>query len=816
MKRSLSLIILILSFLSYFLVPWIAQRANKVVSQDVLTILPEDAPASIEFKKSKEKFKVLDLSLLIMEANNKEELLKFYDEFKHKTEKRSLPHVSKVIWNISEIVKFYDHYSALYIPEDVYLYILTCLEKDKFLNRGKAPKKEINLLDQKQKTMIDLKRSFKNTYFKYRNIKFSRFKNLPQGKFISEDGKMALAIIVHPEALTSLNEIKSFNLELDSLINDIKQKEKLNVSVTKSGDTNALYNEYVALWDGFEKSAILSLIFTFFILFALFRNVRAIFLIAHSLMVGIVLSSFFIVNHFDIINSNSIFLLIVVMGNAVNSNIVLLHYYLMSRHDGLGPDQAAWEGLKRSIWPTSFAVATSCIVYFSFYGSAFRGYHDMAIVGSVGMLITWVSGILILMSSFLWKLGTFSEYESTRYICRSYMGWDKLFGFVIKNYRLIFLVSSIVIILSILNIKQLESLREVDSNQLKNEKFSENSLENISPKLEKVGLGIEFLPQMVVVTENESTARNLQNKINEDKFLRLKLPNLRTFTINDLLPRNQEGSVDSIKKIKKSYSLQDIIESPYIDEWQEKLTRNAFSFDTNTRVSGEQLPVDIKSLFIDRAGNIGNVIYLSFNLNKLERDVRDIRSVVEKIRELSQGQKIYLSGTIPLLAEIEKISYECREEVLVKCSLLVLLLIIIFNFKTTQFIGAYIFAFLSIASFFYLFILLTGTKINLLNFMAIPMTMALGIDYISNYAKGFEFGLNNQSFQHKTFSMVVTMSFTTTFGYLSIYLTSPQLALMSFAKLAIVGELITLFGGLIFFFSFLSFQEFLLKRKKVD
>lgn len=814
MKRYLSYLILALSFLSYLLIPSISNRADKVVSQDVLTILPEDAPATLEFKTAKDKFKALDMTLLILESDKKEDLEKFYSDFKDDLAHDPLPHVSKVIWDIKEIVDFFGKYSPLYIPEDVYLYILTSLEKDKFLE-GNKKKTDLSLKDERKKLITDMKRSFKNIYYKHRNTKFSRFKSLQDGKFISEDGLTALAVIIHPEALTSLKDIEKFNLEIDRRIEKNKQHSP-SVKVMKSGDTNALYNEYRALWDGFGQSAVLSLVFTFVILFALFRNFKAIFLVAHSLVVGIILSAFFIVQYFEVINANAIFLLIVVLGNAVNSNIVLLHYFFTTRHEGIPHESAGLSALKKSIWPTSFAVATSCIVYFSFYGLEFRGYHDMSIVGIAGMLIAWIVGIAILMASFLTGWGKFSDTDVQKYMSKNFLAWDKVFNFVINNNKKIIALTSLFIIAGLFYIPRFDELRELDSNQLKNERFVENSLEKIAPKLEKVGLSIEFLPQMVVVTENEKSAFALQTLINEDKFLRSKLQNLNTFTVRDLLPRDQERAIKAINELIKSYPQSDILESPYISKWQEKLTKDAFEFDTKLRVKDSDLPPDLKSLFVDRTGNIGNVIYLSFNLNKLERDVRDIRAVVARIKEIAYGKQIYIAGTIPLLADIERISYDARNDVLLMCILMVLFLIIVFNLKSPQFIGAYIFTFLAIASIFYLFIFLTGTKINLLNFMALPMTMVLGIDYISNYAKGFELGVNRQNFQGKTFSMVVTMSFTTCFGYLSIYLTSPQLALMSFAKLAMVGEILTLFGGLVFFFSFLTLQNAILKKNKPE
>lgn len=809
--RILPYIIIGLSFLTYFLIPGLYERANTVINQELISLLHPEDQAAREYKNAQLTFKAMDLTLVIFNHKDPKAVDSYMQEFESNLERRPLPHTLKVIKDIKDINLFFDKYAPLYIPADVYDHIIVELSKDQWLNGPKTKRDEVSLKEEKGKALISLKRSFKSFYYKSRHTQLSKLKALREGRFISEDGQTGLLIIMHPTALSSFDKIEEFSLALNQKIADTHKSTGKDVNVMISGDTNNYFKEYQALWSGFGDSVTMTLVLTFIVLYALFRNVRSILLVGHALLSGMVLAAFFILTLFHEINSNSMFLLVVVMGNAVNSNIVFMHYYLCSQEEtDLG--KRAMLALKKSFWPTSFAVAASCIMYLSFYMGDFRGYQDMALVGIIGMSTTWISGIVILYSLFLTPLAQFKSKELNNYFRARADLWSPLYSSILRFHRPITFASILVIIVAGFLMRDLGRMEEKDMTQLKDKDYVLNNLESLSTHLKNVGLSLDFLPQLVVVTKDRKSALSLQTKISLDNVLRSKLPALKTFTIASLLPQDQDKTVEAMERLKRSYPMDDIIDSPYVSEWQEKLTRDAFAFDQQMRVKEEDIPQDLRSLFIDQDGNYGNVIYLSFNLNRLERNIDDMKFVVKRLKDLG-GDDLYMAGTIPLLASIEAISTQDRSQVFWICITLVLITIVFFNLKTRRFLAAYLFAFVGIAATFFLYLELSGTKINILNFLALPMTVALGIDYISNYAQGFDLGRDQDHIRSKTFTMVATMSFTTMASYLSIYFTTPQLALKSFAKIAFVGEAITLFGGMIFFFALLTFQEKIRAKK---
>lgn len=790
-----ALILVLLSFSFYFTIPYLQEKSKTLVSQELSTLLRPEDEAVKDFITAKKTFKAIDLTLVILDSPEGVSLMKVMKSLEKDFKTEPLPYTQKIITNVNEILKFFETYSPLYLPPDLYDLILDQLEKDEHLRPGKMRKDTINLRD--QNLIGDLRKNVRNFYYEKKFAKFSSFKNLSEGYFLSEQEDKALFIIVHPDPISRLDEINSFSNALEEKLNMVRERNNVTFTWKISGDASNYHREYKALWSSFNLSGISSLLLTIIVLYLLFRNFRSMAMIYHALLVGMISASLLITHLVTEINSMVLFLLIVVMGNAVNSNIVFMHYYLLSfdKPKGLERSLAA---LKKSLMPTAFAVTSSCIVYGSFMAGDFRGYNDMALVGIVGMLVSWLTGMGILFITTLSDLGNFTEEEVRKYLETPFPIWSSAFNFI-ERFHCQILATVFIIFTSSAIYLQSADLKEKDMTKIRNEDYTSYNQENIAEELRKVGLSKEYIPQLVLVTKDMESAFKLQNQINEDEKLRELIPGFQSYTMKDLLPSRQDATAAAIKKLTTSFKESDILESPYITKWQEKIVKDAFKFQSDIRVKQELIPEDFKLLFHDQNGNFGNVIYLSFNINRLEQNGDSLKLLVHHLKNMG-GSDLFVAGTIPVMAAIDTISAGDRFPVLIYSLTLVFCCIIVFNLSSSSHIFAYLVAFLGITGLFLFFIAVTGTKLNILNFIAVPMTIILSIDYLSNYAHALDTG-HDVRMRDKTFSMVATMSFTTIVSYLSIYFTTGQLALKSFAILALVGEISTLVGGIIFFLS---------------
>jgi predicted RND superfamily exporter protein len=96
------------------------------------------------------------------------------------------------------------------------------------------------------------------------------------------------------------------------------------------------------------------------------------------------------------------------------------------------------------------------------------------------------------------------------------------------------------------------------------------------------------------------------------------------------------------------------------------------------------------------------------------------------------------------------------------------------------------------------YLLGTGFKINFLNFIALPITFGIGVDYGVNIFQRYRSEGSKDILRviRETGGAVMLASFTTITGYGSLLIASNQ-AFVSFGTLAIVGELTCIFAAIV-------------------
>jgi predicted RND superfamily exporter protein len=106
-------------------------------------------------------------------------------------------------------------------------------------------------------------------------------------------------------------------------------------------------------------------------------------------------------------------------------------------------------------------------------------------------------------------------------------------------------------------------------------------------------------------------------------------------------------------------------------------------------------------------------------------------------------------------------------------------------------------------------------KINFLNFIALPITFGIGVDYGVNIFQRYrEEGPGSiLKVIRDTGGAVMLSSFTTIIGYGSLLIAGNQ-AFVSFGRLAVLGEVTCLLAAVVALPAFLSYQE--KKRKRVE
>jgi predicted RND superfamily exporter protein len=127
-----------------------------------------------------------------------------------------------------------------------------------------------------------------------------------------------------------------------------------------------------------------------------FRSLRALPLVAASAAVGTLVAFAVAQLAFGYLNSSTAFLGSIILGNGINTAIVLLAAFRERRRGGAGPREAV-AGAVEGVWRGTLAAAlAAAAAYASLAFTRFRGFSQFGVMGAVGSMACWAATFLVL------------------------------------------------------------------------------------------------------------------------------------------------------------------------------------------------------------------------------------------------------------------------------------------------------------------------------------------------------------------------------------------------------------------------------------
>ncbi|RYZ60718.1 MAG: RND transporter, partial [Proteobacteria bacterium] len=212
----------------------------------------------------------------------------------------------------------------------------------------------------------------------------------------------------------------------------------------------------------------------------------------------------------------------------------------------------------------------------------------------------------------------------------------------------------------------------------------------------------------------------------------------------------------------------------------------------------KDLPPMVLGKFTERDGSVGNLVLVEPPLGNVSDDGDKLIAFIKELRDtadsVSPGAPV--AGTLPISSDmIESIVRDGPKATLFAFLAVVALVIILFR-RPGIFLPI-IFGLIMGVGWLIGFILIFWYKVNFLNFIALPITFGIGVDYAVNVFSRFrEEGPNSLvKVLRDTGGAVMLCSFTTGIGYGSLLIAQNQ-AFVSFGVLAVVGEITCLVAAM--------------------
>lgn len=788
------------------------QFVSKIqIKSDFSLLLPPNYPSVIHMKKMVERVGGLGSLYVTVESDNLDATKKFAKDLVDRMEKSLPPKTFRFIdYNIEDRKRFYESNKYLYIDYSDLVEIRKRIESRVEYERRKANPFFLSIEGDEGKdwNIDDIVEKYKK--------KVEEVDRTSDGFYIGEDNKLLVIVTKPYGSSTNVDFAKKLMREIELLakgLNPARYDPSLKINF--GGNFKTTLDEYDSIRRDILSTVLLCVLLISLSLFLFFFKFRFIFLISTTIALGTLIT--FMIASFNIgyLNSQTAFLVSIIIGNGINYGIIFFARYLEERRKGEVVLDSMIKATMTTLKPTFTAALATSASFIALLIADCRGFSQFGFIGGSGMVLCWLTTYTFLpaLLTLTEKILPTVKIESVRPRKAYFFGY--LAEIISLNPKLIVLLGFFVLSASIFSIRHyVPNALEMDFSKLRNKESLSSGTAILNRRIGKIFSLV--LNPAVILADNESQAERICDVVYEKEKILLKdMPYEKMIdkcvSISSFLPTEQEKKIAELIKIKE------LLDKKIINMLDGRERAEIIKFKDEfllRKLTVSDLPAKIQKLFLEDDGRIGlmTYVYPSKKYGSIW-DGKNLIKFADLIREvkLASGETIYSSGSSVIFADM--LNAIARDGPLTTVtSLVAVLLIVLASFKNIK-SALYIITNLLLGVIMMGGALaIFGIKLNYFNFIAIPVTFGIGVDYAVNMFARYKLeGRNSILSVIKTTGGAVTLcSITTIIGY-SVLIIAKNQALVSFGIVAILGELTTLFAALVF----LPVTIILMERKKV-
>ena len=777
-------------------------------------LLPDDKPSVIELRKLADRLPSASTLIVVAEANDTALLKRWVDELSPKL--RALPPelVTDVDDGPRETLRFFEQHKHLYADlGDLQVLHDAVLERWDF-----EVSKELgtNLENEvpEELTVEAMRERFKSKIEEARGPQAGA-----DGYYIGEEGKLA-AILVR----TSLGSMDQRAFELTQKITELIEAGRYHevdpsfrFNFTGSLITSA--EQYRAVSGDLVSIGAAGICFVLLIVYLFFLRLRVLVALGLSIGVGCLWSFGFAELAIGHLNTATGFLVSIIAGNGMNAMVIYMARYLEARRDeGRELPDALRTASLDTHGATLAVVGVAMVSYGALMLTDFRGFRHFGVIGGAGMLLCWIATYTVLPALLVLaeRVRPFKGGKDWR---------DRLSGnyarpFVALARRYPVLIASIGLLSAVCaavctTLYFTGDPMEYDLRKIRNDELSPTSAGKLAGRVNPIVGRLNQSGRAIVVDRLEQVeplVKELERR--REAAPEGQKPFGKIVSVFSLLPSEQERKIELLTEIRDR--LERARKRGFISdaEWEE-LT--PYIPTTLAPLGIADLPELAKRPFQEKDGTVGNIVYVAPTPGRSLYDAGYLMQWANSFREvkLPDGSIVRGTGDAVVFSDMLLAISDAAPRV-VLAAFLGTTLVILFAFRGRS-EGWMALGTLALGVGWLVGVLyLTDTKLNFLNFVALPIAIGIGADYAINVMKRrqIEGDAGIERAFVETGGAVVACSLTTLSGYAALLL-SVNGAVRSFGLAAGVGELSTqLTAMLVLPAALYSLAHFRAKRKE--
>lgn len=792
-------LISLLGFLSSVVGGYYSVQLYKNLRTDVEELLPTTARSIIDLNQVTSRLAAYESMVVLVFSKDIEGSRRFVNDLAKRLEVVPKTVIASVEHKIDKEIAFFKQRRSLFIElEDLILirnyirdrinYEIALYNPLTFLANEHIPEPNLNI------------GNLRNKY----ESQISNFDHLPGGYYANKDETMRLMVVYMPGK--GLETAIKMSDAVKNTIRDMNPKSyAADIDIKYTGNVQAMLEETAALVADLELTTIIVVVLVAFVMWFFYRSVWGTIALNIALFIGTFWTfgaAYFLVGY---LNANTAFLASIVIGNGINFGIILLARYFEDRRNGHGHLSALESSMSSTATSTGTAALAAGLAYGSLVLTGFRGFNQFGIIGLTGMILCWISSYT-LMPAFLtlierWKGDKWISFVMPKPVISGFIA-----QVVDRNPKKIVIISFLLVIAAVLTFPNAKKgVIENDLTKLRDKGSLEHGAGATYHYIEDV-FGHSVSPMVILPTERK-TARQIADALKEMKKLEGDATLVSSIQmLDDFIPPNQKEKIMVLGQISKLLKPEILA---HLQGSEKQMVQELLAKESMIPFTEEDLPELVKGKFREKSGAIGNIVLLDKKFDGKKDDTKDIERFVLMGRRAADIVKpgTPVAGQLPVSYDLFKaIEIDGPKATLFAFLAVIILVIVLFRHipTITQTLFALVVGMVWLAGLMLGF----DIRINFLNFIALPITFGIGVDYGVNILQRYrEVGAEGIiEVVRNTGGAVMLASLTTIIGYGSLLLAGNQ-AFVSFGLLAVLGELTCVTAAVIALPAFLRWKD---------
>ena len=764
--------------------------ASKLpVKTDFFELLPKNYRSISDLQHVIDRVGGVGNLIIAVETDDFEAGKKYVDDVSNDIKKLPKSMVTDVNYNIKDIRKYYEDNVLFYLEKgdliDVKNRLSAKLEYEKKKNNPLYFFKEFL-------TPVDFK--LDDIKAKYEK-KSSKNKDSFKDGYISGNNGKLIAIMIKPKGTAAgISEAKILITEIEKILaNHPASNYHANIKPHLCGNFKSMVEEYDVIMNDVVSTLLLVFGLVGVVIFIFLGTFSSILLLLMNLAVSSVWAMGLTYLQIGQLNSQTAFLTSLIVGTGVNYGIIYIARYYEERKKDTSVRESLMISSRNTIIPTFLAAASTAVAFITLMFAHTRGFSQFGFIGAVGVTLCWINSFLVLpVFIFIWERIVHKS-KLNAVFSLNFNIFKKITPYITKYYYVIHIFFIIVFCASTYYVIQYYPNRfESDFSKLRNVSSTNKGTAYWDEKVGKIFGEETSLTPGVVIADNPEEAGAICDMI--DRKMAELPPKFRKvascYSVGRMLPEDQKGKLPIIKEIKT------LLYSGSVKFLDDKRYNDIIKFRDKIKIRPldmKDLPYSITKNFDDIYGNKGVIVVVNPLME--QKLAENLTTFAELIREntLPSGKKIYSSGEAVIYADLLKAIDIDGPRVTLYSFLLVLLTVLVSvrNVKDTTVI---ILTLLAGVIFMAGLVAFYDIKLNFFNFIALPLTFGICVDYGANIYIRYKQENDINAAMINIGQAVLLCSLTTVVSYLTLLIAKNQ-ALVSFAQLALIGEITGIFGA---------------------